>query len=168
VGARTRIAAVAVACAAVAATAVAEVSVPVISNFGRKIDPKGEAYDIPEPLMEEQNTARSPAAAVSRTQEWHVADALDEGLLARIQWAARSGSTLGYPRRVGPVGHQWNPCALGDGEEREISRERGEALVAQLRDFYKLQKAHPGLSGVALADRLNDIARRHPMPADAG
>jgi Phosphoesterase family len=46
-----------------------------------------EAFDIPESLMEERNTARSPAASVSRSQEWRVADAVDEGLLARIQWA---------------------------------------------------------------------------------
>jgi hypothetical protein len=123
-----------------------------------------QAYDIPEPLIEERNTARSPAAAVSRSQSWHVADAVDEGLLARIQWADRTGSTSGCPSRVGPVGHQWNPCALGDAEERAISRKRGEALLAQLRDFYELQKAHPGVTGLPLAQQLNDIARRHPLP----
>jgi Phosphoesterase family len=127
-----------------------------------------EAFDIPESLMEERNTARSPAASVSRSQEWRVADAVDEGLLARIQWADRTGSTTGCPRRVGPAGHQWHPCALGDREERAISRERGAALIAQLREFYELEQAHPGVTGVALAERLQQITRRHPLPAGDG
>jgi hypothetical protein len=124
-----------------------------------------DAYDIPESLMEERNNARSPAAALSRTQMWNVADGVDEGLVARIQWAARTGSTLGCPRRVGPSGHRWNPCALGDAEEREAGHERASALLAQLREVYALQKANPGLIGAALAERLHEIAGRHPLPS---
>jgi hypothetical protein len=139
---------------------------PMWDVFTSKPDYKPyDAYDIPEPLMEERNTARSPAAAASRAQTWNVADGVDEGLVARIQWAARTGSTRGCPRRVGPVGRQWNPCALGDAEEREIGHERAQAFLAQLREFYELRKANPGLGGVALAERLDEIARRHPMPA---
>ena len=124
-----------------------------------------EAFDIPEPLMEERNTANAPAAAASKTQMWNVADGVDEGLIARIQWADRTGSTRGCPRRVGPVGRQWNPCALGDPEEREIGHERAQALLAQLREFHALQLANPGLGGIALAEKLHAIARRHPLPA---
>jgi Phosphoesterase family len=123
------------------------------------------AYDIPEALMEEQNTAHSPAAQASQTQLWHVADAVDEGLLARIEWSARMGHTDACPRRVGPAGRQWNPCALGDAHERAISRERGEATLAQLREVYAAEQAHPDLTGVALAKVLNAIARKHPLPA---
>jgi YVTN family beta-propeller protein len=46
VGARTRLVAIAVACAAVATTALADVRVPVISNFGREIDPKGRLVEL--------------------------------------------------------------------------------------------------------------------------
>jgi hypothetical protein len=126
-----------------------------------------QAYDIPEPLMEERNTARSPLAATSQAQGWYVADAVDEGLIARIQWADRTGSAGGCPRRVGPKGRRWNPCALGDAEEREISRERGAALTAQLREMAALLKRRPALrdDGPALARELHEIARRHPLPA---
>jgi DNA-binding beta-propeller fold protein YncE len=140
---------------------------PMWDVFTSKPDYKPyEAFDIPEPLMEEKNTARSPAAAASSTQMWNVADGVDEGLIARIQWADRTGSTLGCPTRVGPKGHRWNPCKLGDAEEREAGHERAEALLAQLREFRALQQANPGLSGVALAERIHEIARRHPMAAD--
>jgi hypothetical protein len=124
-------------------------------------------YDIPEPLMEERNTAKSPMAATSKTQEWYVADAVDEGLLARIQWADRMGSASACPRHVGPAGRQWNPCALGDAEERAISRERGAITLAQLREVSALLQAQPGLrtDGPALAQKLHEIARRHPLPA---
>jgi DNA-binding beta-propeller fold protein YncE len=124
-----------------------------------------QAYDIPEPLMEERNTAHSPAAAASRTQMWNVADGVDEGLIARIQWADRTGSARGCPRRVGPRGRQWNPCALSDADEREAGHERADALLAQLGEFHALQLEHPGLTGVGLAERLHEIARRHPLPA---
>ncbi|MEA2494932.1 MAG: hypothetical protein QOJ29_2843 [Thermoleophilaceae bacterium] len=127
-----------------------------------------EAYDIPESLMEEQNTARSPAAAASSAQSWNVADGVDEGLIARIQWADRMGSASGCPSHVGPVGHQWNPCALGDPAERKAGHERAAALLAQLKEFHAVQLSNPGLSGVALAKRIHAIARRHPLPAEAG
>ena len=140
---------------------------PMWDAFTSKPDFKPyDAFDIPEPLMEERNTANAPAAAASRTQTWNVADGVDEGLIARIQWAGRMGSTSGCPRRVGPARHQWNPCALGDREEREAGHERAAALLAQLREFRALQLANPDLSGVALAQRLHEIARRHPMPAE--
>jgi YVTN family beta-propeller protein len=126
------------------------------------------AYDIPEPLMEERNTPRSPMASTSKTQEWYVADAVDEGLMARIQWADRTGSAAGCPGRVGPKGRQWNPCAIGDAEERAISRERGAALLAQLRDLYALRQANPGLDGADLARKLHEITRLHPLPAAPG
>lgn len=124
-----------------------------------------DVYDIPESLMDERNTPQSPLASTSKTQEWHVADAVDEGLLARIQWADRTGSAAGCPRRVGPKRHEWDPCALGDTGERAVSRKRGAALLAQLREVYAVQQAHPGLDGPALARELHDIARRHPLPA---
>jgi hypothetical protein len=90
---------------------------------------------------------------------------VDEGLVARIQWADRMGSPLACPRHVGPAGRQWNPCKLGDAEERAAGHERAEALLAQLREFHELQQGSPGLSGEALAERLHAIARRHPLPA---
>jgi hypothetical protein len=62
------------------------------------------------------------------------------------------------------VGRQWDPCALGDRQERAISREGGAATLAQLREFYAVQQAHPGLTGTALAEQLEAIARRHPLP----
>jgi hypothetical protein len=124
-----------------------------------------QAYDIPEALMEERNTAQSPAAKTSQAQLWHVADAVDEGLLARIEWAARTGSADGCPRRVGPRGRQWDPCAVGDAHERAISRARGDATLAQLRAINAAQKASPGLTGIPLAQRLDEVARRHPLPA---
>jgi hypothetical protein len=46
VGARISLLAIAVACTAVAATAIADVRVPVISNFGREIDPKGRLVEL--------------------------------------------------------------------------------------------------------------------------
>jgi Phosphoesterase family len=139
---------------------------PMWDVFSGKADMKPyEAYDIPEPLMEERNSANAPAAAASESQSWNVADGVDEGLIARIQWAARTGSTTGCPQRVGPARHQWNPCALGDAEEREAGHERASALLAQLRELHELQVAHPELSGIDLAKRLHEIARRHPLPA---
>jgi hypothetical protein len=93
-----------------------------------------DAYDIPEPLMEERNTQSAPMAATSASQLW-VADAVDEGLLARIQWASRFGSDAACPRSVGPPGRQWNPCAVGDQAKRDASRARGQALVDRLRQL---------------------------------
>jgi hypothetical protein len=84
--------------------------------------------------MEERNSARAPLAATSRRQLW-VADAVDEGLIARILWASRFGSARSCPRKVGPRGHQWNPCALGDAAERRSSRARGAALIAHIRQL---------------------------------
>src|SRR4051794_4449576 len=116
-----------------------------------------DTYDIPEPLMEEQNTSRSALATTSSKQYWHVADAVDEGLLAKIQWADRTGSAKGCPRKVGPVGDRWSPCAIGDAGDRAISRNRGKAFLAQLREFVALQKANPTLTGAALAEKLHAI-----------
>jgi hypothetical protein len=99
---------------------------------------------------------------------WNVADGVDEGLIARIQWADRMGSPLACPRHVGPVGRQWNPCKLGDAEERAAGHERAEALLAQLGEFHALEQAHPDLSGTALAQRLQAIARRHPFADEDG
>lgn len=122
------------------------------------------AYDIPEALMNEVNTKSSPAAQTSQTQMWHVADTVDEGLLARIEWAAATGHANSCPRLVGPRGRQWSPCAIGDARSRAIKRERGAATLAELRAFYAVEQAHPDLHGAALAQVLNEIARRHPLP----
>ena len=123
-----------------------------------------DAYNIPESLTEERNGRRAPLAATAKTQRWNVADSVDEGLLARMQWADRFGTAKACPTGVGPG--RWNPCTIGDAQSRLVKREKAAATLAQLRALWKLVRANPSLehNGPALAQQLYDIARKHPLP----
>jgi sugar lactone lactonase YvrE len=115
---------------------------PMWDAFTSKPDFKPYAlFDIPEPLMEEKNAADAPMAATSAKQLW-VADAVDEGLLTRIQWAARFGSTRGCPPRS---------CKSAPPEEVAAGRRRGEQLLANLRKM----AARLGVRGGLLSRRAS-------------
>lgn len=117
---------------------------PMWDAFGNTADNTPyEPYNIPNELLNEANPLNAAMSGVSSKQLW-VADAVDEGLVAQIEYAARYGR-IDACQRMLVASRDSGSCQMQSITERQERQRRGQAFIDTLKPWANLYLSRPEL-----------------------